>query len=480
MFRLVFLLFTLTFFLSGCAQQSPLKPNIVLILADDLGWRDASFMGSKYYETPEIDALAKSGMIFTDAYSNAPNCAPTRACLLTGLYTPRHGIYTVATSARGKSEYRKLVPIKNTLLLDTSFVTVAEVLKSHGYRTASIGKWHLGNKSYGLPTAQGFEVNVGGFEKGHPKSYFSPYSNPFLTDGPEGEYLTDRLTNEALKFIDKNKDGPFFLYLPHYAVHTPIQAKDSLTAFFKNKPPDGRHNNPIYAAMIKSLDDGVGRIMAKIHELGLTENTIVIFTSDNGGMGVATGMEPLRGSKGMLYEGGIRVPFIASWPGKIKPETISHEPVISLDLYPTILSLAGITKPDGLLLDGIDFSPVLLKQRPMATRPLFWHFPAYLERYRNMNRIWRTTPASAIRYGDWKLIQYYEDNHIELYNLLEDIGETQNLTGENPHKRDELYAILDKWRKAVKAPVPTQLNPDFDQKKYDEYSEKLKNKFDHE
>ncbi len=449
------------------------KPNIILILADDLGWKDAGFMGSKYYETPALDALAASGMSFTNAYANAANCAPTRACLLTGLYTPRHGIYTVNSSARGKSAFRKLIPIENTSILDTSFVTIAEVLKANGYTSSSIGKWHLGNDSIGLPQSQGFDENIGGYHLGHPKSYFSPYENPYLPDGQEGEYLTDRLTWEAIDFIERNKDNPFFLYLPHYAVHTPIQARDSIIEIFRNKEADGKHCKPEYAAMIKSLDDGIGKLVKKIEELEISENTIIIFMSDNGGLGLVTGMEPLRGSKGMLYEGGIRIPFIVSWAGKIKPSTISDIPVAGTDLFPTILKLARIKPPKELVMDGVNLKRILLKGKEILQRPLYWHFPAYLERHKGIKGVWRSGPASAVRIGDWKLIEFYEDSVIELYNLKEDIGETNDLSDKYPEKKDELYKLLNDWRKETNAPVPTETNPEFDELKYQEFKAKL-------
>lgn len=449
---------------NSCQKQVE-KPNIILILADDLGWKDAGFMGSNYYETPALDTLAASGMTFTNAYANGSNCAPSRACLLTGLYTPRHGIYTVNSSARGKSAYRKLIPIENTTILDTSFVTIAEVLGKNGYTSSSIGKWHLGNDSIGLPQFQGFDENVGGYHLGHPKSYFSPYKNPYLSDGPEGEYLTDRLTNEAIDFIERNKDNPFFLYLPHYAVHTPIQARDSITEIFRNKEPDGKQKNPEYAAMIKSLDDGIGKLVKKVEELGISENTIIIFLSDNGGLGMVTGMEPLRGSKGMLYEGGIRVPLIISWPGKIKPSTSSDIPVIGTDLFPTILKLAHIKPPEDLIKDGDDLKRILMKGKNIPERPIFWHFPAYLESYRGMKDVWRTSPASAVRFGDWKLIEFYENGSVELYNLKEDIGEKNDLSDQYSEKKNELYKLLDDWRKNVNAPVPTEINPEFDELK---------------
>ena len=461
------LLLTVFVFLSlRCSfdiERTRNKPNIVFIYADDLGWKDAGFMGSKYYETPAIDALAGSGMVFTNAYANAPNCAPSRAALMSGLYAPRTGIYTVGSSKRGKSKYRKIIPVKNKTILDTSFVTIAEVLKKNGYATASVGKWHLGEGELTGPLGQGFDMNVGGWHLGHPRSYFSPYRNRFLPDGPKGEYLTDRLTAEALKFIESNKDKPFFLYFPHYAVHTPLQAKKELTEYFKNKKPDGGQKNPVYAAMVKSLDESVGRIMKKLRDLGLEKNTIVIFTSDNGGYGPATSMAPLRGSKGMLYEGGIREPFVVVWKGKINAGALSDYPIIGTDLYPTITSLTNSRLPSGIPFDGIDLKELFLKGKIPGKRALFWFFPAYLENYRGMKGLWRTTPAAAVRYGNWKLIRYFEDDREELYNLQKDIGEKHDLAGVEAAKREELSGMLDEWIKSTNAPVPTKLNPDFDE-----------------
>ena len=260
------------------------KPNIVFILIDDLGWKDVGFMGSTYYETPNVDRLASHGCVFTSAYANAPNCAPTRACLLSGQYTPRHGIYTVGSSERGKTSLRKLIPTPNKTILDSDIVTIAESLKRAGYTSASIGKWHLGSDPDTGPLSQGFDINIGGNTAGHPQRYFSPYNNPNIDDGPEGEYLTDRLTDEALRFIEHNRDRPFFLYLPHYAVHMPIQAKRELVEKYRAKTGNNGRNNPEYAAMIESMDIGVGRIMDKLHELGIVDNTIVVFFPIMGGM----------------------------------------------------------------------------------------------------------------------------------------------------------------------------------------------------
>jgi len=449
--------------LSSCEKRSMKnqKPNIILILADDLGWTDLNFMGSKFYETPELDKLATKGMVFTNAYANAPNCAPTRASLISGQYTPRHGIFTVNSSERGKSQDRKIIPIPNTTVLDTSVVTLAEALKIAGYVSASIGKWHLGDDPESGPMAQGFDLNIAGDHWGHPKSYFSPYKNDFLTDGLEGEYLTDRITDEALKFIQNHTDHPFFLYLPHFAVHTPIQAKPDQISHFENKPVDGNHKNPTYAAMIESLDSGVGRIISLLEDLKIRDNTLVIFFSDNGPHSAISGAEPLRGSKGMLYEGGIREPLIVSWPGKIKEGSSSDVPVIGIDFYPTFLELAGIKEFQYQVLDGQSILPLLKGKKRLKRETLFWHFPAYLERYTGMEEKFRTTPASVIRKGDWKLIEFFEDGKLELYNLKEDISESNDLSKSNLEKTRELYNDLLKWREQVGAPVPTELNPDY-------------------
>jgi arylsulfatase A-like enzyme len=437
------------------------KPNIVLILIDDLGWKDVGYMGSDFYETPNIDKLASQGMVFTNAYSNAPNCAPTRASLLTGLYTPRHKIFTVNSSARGKSHLRKLIPTPNTTRLDTRFPTIASTLKEAGYISGSFGKWHLGDDLKDGPLAFGFDMNVGGNHLGHPKNYFSPYKNSSISDGPEGEYLTDRLTDEALEFIDKNQDNPFFLYLTHYTVHTPLQAKKELIKKYQTKKAGEIHNNPTYAAMIESMDESVGRILKKLQELQLEESTIVFFISDNGGHGSITSQEPLRGAKGMLYEGGIRVPMIVQWKGKVKEKTICEIPVMTTDFLPTIL--ASIRKPvqTDIKIDGVSILPLLFQMENFNRETLYWHFPAYLERYRGMTEPWRITPTSAIRDGDWKLLEFFEDGKLELYNLKDDIGEKNNLADSLPEKAEELHEKLKKWRQEINAPVPTELNPGY-------------------
>ncbi len=442
---------------AGKRRAAKRPPNIVLIFIDDLGFRDLGCYGSKYYETPNIDKLAGEGTVFTSAYANAPNCAPSRACLMSGEYTPRHGVYTVGSPGRGKARLRKLIPIANKTNLDTKFVTIPEALKAGGYTSACIGKWHLGNKEPFRPADRGFDV-VYRKDRG---AYFNK----------EGEYLTDRLTDEAVKFIEDNKNRPFFLYLSHHAVHTPIQAKKELIEKYKKKKGDDVHNNPTYAAMIESMDQSVGTVCDKLDELGLTENTVVFFFSDNGGYGNATSMAPLRGSKGMLYEGGIRVPMIVRWPrpseglgrpGKTKPGSVCNVPVIGIDFYPTILEMTGAPKPSGQVLNGESIVGLLKGANSLKRKAIFWHFPAYLEPYNERQRPWRTTPAGAVRQGDWKLIEFFEDGKVELYNLKDDIGEKNDLARTMPAKTQELHRLLVKWRKSVNAPVPTERNPRYD------------------
>jgi len=457
----------------GCAvgAGSKKKPNFVFIFIDDLGWKDVGFTGripgsggpSRYYETPNIDKLADQGVIFTNAYSNAPNCAPTRACLISGQYSPRHGVYTVGTSERGRANLRKLVPTPNTTNLDSKIVTVSEALKSGGYTSACIGKWHLGDKEPYRPQDQGFDVE---FQRKH-RGHFSA----------EGEYLTDRLTDEAVKFIEANRDRPFFLYLSHHAVHTPIQAKKELIEKYKKKKPSGAHNNPTYAAMIESVDQSVATVMDKLDELRLTDNTAVFFFSDNGGHANATSMVPLRGSKGMLYEGGIRVPMAVRWPAKAKAGRLCDVPVIGIDFYPTMLEMAGVPKPRRHILDGQSIVGLLTaKKSKFEKRPIFWHFPAYLESYNEKQWPWRTTPAGAVRQGDWKLIEFFEPagggsgtipalpGKLELYNIKDDISEKNDLAAAMPDKVEELHRMLVQWRKSVGAPVPTERNPQYDPK----------------
>jgi arylsulfatase A-like enzyme len=448
---------------SRAAAERADRPNIVFFFIDDMGWTDVGFMGSKFYESPNIDRLARQGTVFTSAYANGPNCAPSRASLMTGQYTPRHGIFTVGDPARGNARFRKLVPTANKTVLADEFVTIAEALKANGYATATMGKWHLGKD----PTTQGFDVNIAGREWGSPSGggYHSPYKYPNLVTDERGEYLTDRLGDEACKFIEQNKDTPFFLYLTHYAVHTPIQGKKDLVEKYKAKTPTEHHNNAAYAAMIESVDDSVGAVLKTLERLTLTEKTVVVFFSDNGGHMGATSNHPLRGAKGMLYEGGIREPMIVKWPGVTQPDSTCHEPVIGIDFYPTLLEIAGVKKPDGHVLDGLSLVPVLKDPNGKLDREaIFWHFPCYLQGSggREPDKPFRTAPAGAIRMGDWKLIEYFEDGGLELFNLKDDIGEQRNLADDMPDKVKQLQDAMATWREQVDAPIPTTPNPEYD------------------
>ncbi len=442
------------------------RPNIVVFVADDLGWSDLGYSGSSFYESPNIDLLSKRGMIFTNAYSNGPNCAPSRASLMSGMYTPRHGIYTVASSARGKSKDRRLIPVENNTVLRDGITTLPEKLRTLGYRTGHFGKWHLGAD----PTTQGMDVNIAGREWGSPSGggYRSPFNFPNLKSDKPGEYLNDRISEAACDFIRSSKEQPFFVYLSHYSVHTPIQPKKQYVEHFENKPEDRGHKNAGYAAMIQSLDESMGRIIQTLAAESLSENTIVIFVSDNGGHGGVTTNRPLRGAKGMLYEGGIRVPMIVHWPGKTAAGTEFEQSVIGVDLLPTILEMANGKSSKELVeqpRDGISLVEVLDGTASrLVDRPLFWHFPAYLQASGSgaISEPFRTRPVGAVRWGDWKLIEFFESGQVELYNLDDDISETKNLAASNPQQAALLLEKLRNWRKSVNAPVPQELNPDYE------------------
>lgn len=454
---------------NACKKQPETKPNIVFILIDDMGWKDTGYMGSGYYETPNIDRLAGEGMIFTQAYANAANSAPTRACLLTGQYTPKHGLYTVGNSDRGQSKDRRLIPVTNSTEISLDKITFNEALKSAGYVTAAVGKWHIGN----TPTEHGFDVGFDRTELGYPRGHFRD----------DGEYLAERLTDEAVKFIMENNPSvtgkPFLLCLSHHAVHTPIQAREEIIDKYRNKSGVDCHNNPVYAAMVQSVDESVAKVNQTLEELGLSENTILIFFSDNGGHGTYTCQRPLRGGKGMFYEGGIREPMFVYWPGKVKPGTVCDVPVISTDFYPTFLDIADVDIPDNYTLDGVSILPLLSGESSLQREKLFWHFPAYLESYAGLKQdsrdtIFRTRPVSVIRKGNWKLLLFHEEwildggrenisdnNSVELYNLESDISETKNLSNTETAKRDELLDELLHWIEDTEAPVPSEANPDF-------------------
>lgn len=431
------------------------RPNIVFIFIDDMGWTGTSYMGSEYYETPRIDKLSREGMVFTNAYTAAANCAPTRACLMSGQYTPRHGVFTVGSSTRDKPRER-LVPIPNTTELDPAIVTIPEALKAAGYVSACIGKWHLGNNSPYSPADQGFDVSV---------------ARGDLDNDPDDPKDIYGLTAEAVKFVEANKDRPFFLYMAHHTVHTPVEARGELTAEYQDKPPSNGQDDPKYAAMTEHTDEGVGILLDKLDELGLVKNTIVIFYSDNGGAGHQTSNMPLRGAKGMLYEGGIRVPMIVRWPGVVRPGSTCSVPVITVDFYPTFLDIAGAPRPKELALDGVSIAPLLHGKKTLNRDALFWHCPVYLQGNYEGARdpYFRTRPVGAVRKGDWKLLQYFEELEfgdgdqvqLELYNLADDLGETNNLAEAMPEKTQEMLDLLVSWREQVNAPIPVEHNPEY-------------------
>ena len=423
------------------------RPNFVFFLLDDLGWSDVSCYGSKYYDTPAIDRLAAEGMRFTDAYAACPVCSPTRASILTGRYPARLNL-TDWIPGHKRANPPLLVPAFNQEL-PLAEVTIAESLRAAGYTSASIGKWHLGGEPF-YPDKQGFDLNVGGTHKGQPPSYFSPYRIPTLADGPKGEYLSDRLTDEAEKFIEANRQRPFFLYFPHFAVHQPIQARKDLAAKYAAKPPDGKQNNATYAAMIESVDQSVGRILAKLQALGIADRTALFFMSDNGGLEPVTSNAPLRAGKGTLYEGGIREPLMVKWPGVVRPGSICSVPVTSTDFFPTILQMAGLPPEPAHHVDGLSLVPLLRGSGPITREALYWHYPHYH----------KTTPGGAIRAGRWKLIEYFEDGRLELYDLGADVGETTDLAARMPDKARALRAMLQAWRTSVGARMPTP-NPDY-------------------
>ncbi len=453
--------------LSAVAQNP--KPNIVFILADDLGWTDLSCTGSDFYETPNIDKLRAVGMLFTRAYTNAANSAPSRASILTGLYTPRHGVYTVNPPDRGKPENRKLIPQKNLDVLDTALVTFPEILQANGYRTIHIGKWHLGDdKNQTGPKANGFDVNIGGTHIGTPYSYWYPFCsksgnclpNLDLSDSTH-QYLTDRLTQEAVNQIKASRDQPFFLYLAHHAVHTPLQAKPEIVEKYRQKPAGKRHNNAMYAAMIESLDESVGRVIEALREEGKLESTLIVFLSDNGGMlaGISDN-SPLRGGKGMPYEGGNRVPMIVAYGNKIAKNSTSNIPVMGADLFPTFLDFANIKNENENQTDGRSIQPILSgeKNNKLSKRNLYFYFPAYLEEYGDENSF-RATPFASVVSDEWKLIYFFEDNRSELYHLKNDIGESIDQSETDKYKAKEMRKKLFKWMKQVDAPTVFQQNP---------------------
>ncbi|MBT4693198.1 MAG: sulfatase [Planctomycetaceae bacterium] len=490
-------------------------PNIVFFLVDDLGWRDTGVYGSTFYRTPNIDRFAKQGVRFTSAYAACHVCSPTRASIMTGKYPARLQL-TDWLPGRREFSFQKLQNAPIHQYLPESEVTIAEALKAHGYNTAHIGKWHLGEEPHG-PRSQGFDVQIPSWNKGWPKSgYHAPFGFNGLA-GKENEYLTDRLTDEAEKFMEVNQDHPFFLYLSHFAVHDPIQGRNDLVADYRkrlanskpsnapafvlegapnsiseevNSLPAGREHegyrvfsdrtvkikqrqdNVQFAAMVEAMDQSLGRILAKLKKLGLEKDTIVIFFSDNGGMSAAnfgnplrivspekldrayaTSNLPLRGAKGWLYEGGIREPLIVRWPQQGRSGVVCDEPVMSTDFYPTILEMAGLPARSEQHVDGVSLTPLLTGGGKLSRKAIYWHFPHY-------SNHGMQSPGGAIRVGDYKLLEYFENSAVQLFNLRNDIGEQKNLAAREPAKVEELQALLNAWRVEVKARMPI-VNPDY-------------------
>ncbi len=432
------------------------QPNIVFILADDLGYTDLGCFGSGYYETPNIDKLAGQGAKLT-CHHHCQNCTPTRAALMSGQVGARTGVYTVGGIDRFDWQSRPLRPVENVTQLPLDRDTIAQQLKKAGYATGMFGKWHIGQNGPYHPGKRGFDEAVVTMGK-----HFNFETSPPM-DYPKGQYLADFLTDKAVDFIGRNKAKPFFLYLPHFGVHSPHDAKPELVAKFKNKKPVGGHGNPVYAAMIASVDESVGRVMRALQDHQLADNTVLVFVSDNGGVGgyVREGIKadgkditdnaPLRSGKGSLYEGGTRVPLIVRWPGVVKAGGSVSVPTIHVDVYPTLLEIAKAPKPRQVL-DGQSLVPLLRdSEAKLAREAIYQHFPGYLGSGPGK---WRTTPVSTVQAGDWKLMEFLEDGHLELYNLGDDLGESRNLAGAMPEKAAELRLKLLAWRKEVKAPMP--------------------------
>lgn len=507
------------------SERKSSKPNIIFFMVDDLGWSDLGFQGSTFYETPNIDKLARESVSFSNAYAASHVCSPSRASLISGQYPARLHL-TDWLPGRKNYPFQKLSNADIVQHLPYDILTLPEILKQNGYATAIIGKWHLGEDSLSTER-QGFDLHIPDYNKGWPNgTYFSPYNMKGLEGGPDGEYLTDRLTSEAIKYIDAHKEKPFFLYLSHFAVHDPIEGRPDLVKKYQKKlagmpvpktvpfilepnpddsiqltrdelnellrQPDYQgfelsphrtvkikqiQDNVQFAAMVESVDESLGRIISELDRLGLRDNTIVIFFSDNGGMSAAnyfkpdrkiaaknldkafsTSNLPLRGGKGWLYEGGIREPLIISWKGtKLKKGSVSDIPVISTDFYPTLIELAGITSPSQMHLDGVSIAPVLEnsgKTKELKSRALYWHFPQY-------SNHGQQSPGGAIRLGDYKLLEYYENCRVQLFDLRKDPGELHDLSEEMPQKTEQLKKMLDDWRIVINANMP-YANPGYD------------------
>ena len=455
--------------LIGAISFASEKPNIVFVIADDLGWSDVGYNGASFYETPRIDALSKQGMVFSNAYPGASNCMPSRAIIMTGTYITRTQMWTPGSRAKGKIEHmRFLVPrrgdsigdgiIPSSEILDPSFTTLPEVLKKSGYRSTHFGKWHLG------PDGHGFDIN-------DTNGLGADLSEKYYND----ENATGTLTDAAIDFVETESktESPFFLYLAYWDVHTPLVAEKSLVQKYKRKLTSRSWDhdwNPTYAAMIETVDTNVGRLYQAIQSTGIADDTLFIFTSDNGGHAGATPNAPLRGAKGAFYEGGIRVPTFAVWPSVIEAKSICDTPISGVDYLPTLADLAKAPTPTVQPVDGRSIVPLLRGKSALEDRSIFWHYPLYLQGngynlvvpIHGTDRLyWRATPCSVIRKGDWKLIQYFESGKIELFNLSKDLEEQRELSKSHPEKAEDLLQELKQWQRETHAVIPTTLNPDF-------------------
>jgi len=465
---------SLTSCASSISAKTPTgKPNFVFFLVDDLGWTDLGCFGSTFYETPNIDKLASQAMRFTDAYAACPVCSPTRASIMAGKYPARMDT-TDYFGAVGPNHRRwkrkKVLPAPYIDRLPLEEVTIAEALKEASYNTFFAGKWHLGKTEEFWPTKQGFDVNKGGHSAGGPYGpgkYFVPYGNPRLEDGPKGEHLPDRLATETAKFIKDNKDKPFLAYLSFYSVHTPLVSREDLKQKYQQKKErlslkakwgtEGDRKlrlvqeHAVYAGMIEAMDLACGKVLDTLKELGIDDNTVVIFMADNGGLSTSEGLPtsnlPLRAGKGWLYEGGIREPMMIKWPGVTKPKSLCAEPVISTDFYPTMLEMAGLDPRPKQHIDGVSLVPLLKGKKSLDREAIYWHYP----HYGNQGGF----TGGVVRMGDYKLVENYTESSIELYNLKNDIGEKNNLAEKMPKRTAKLKAMLENWRKEVDAKMPT-------------------------
>lgn len=462
--KLSFLLFAILALFCGHFHAAAPKPNIVLIFVDDLGWQETGFAGSDFLETPRLDQLAREGMVFRHAYASAGNCQPSRACMLSGQYTPRHGVYAVGSTDRGPKTLMRMIPVPNRPNLPPDTMMLGESLKAAGYATGFFGKCHMNASKTGKSEHAGFDVIQ------HSQHGLNS-SNP---DDPKAIFS---ITNAACEFIEANRERPFFAYIPHYAVHARLEGRAETQARFKDKPP-GRlgHGHAMLGACLTDMDTGIGMVLDKLKALGLEENTLVVFTSDNGSPHVTN--EPLRGAKGGYYEGGIRVPMLARWPGVVSPGSTCDVPVTNVDFYPTFLAAAGAAASTATL-DGESLLPLFKGGSALQRQAVFWHFPGYLDDpvLRGRDPVFRTRPVSVIRKGDWKLHLYHEEWQLdggreklannraaELYHLAADPGEHTDLATTDTAKRDELLEDLLAWMKSTRTVLPEKTNPDYDPK----------------